>query len=395
MAEPEPRTNEGAALTESSVRPVVARATRRWSLRTFSSRLRRGLSLTASVPWLARYDLTTGVIPSGFKLSQFKGLVHLHAVREEDGGTRLLSYWEAKDFYSAGRVAFETALGLASTAAAGLVSDSYWRRDWWPRSAPEWLLKATTLIAALIGVVTMLSGAYWGLFGSPLFSMEPPPLGLVNVVEGDSVSLPIDVTNQHSKVACDVAVTAAADSRSLSVRPRTVRIPTGETKTVVLTARFAGVGKHTVRVEGSARGGWLNPFTQRAQTAVDVVIWKRKAEGAFRGDTAKGESCTSLASLRVGEDQPGGLTCEAWVIRPGDLRFRAVTSIRSRSWEDPLVNPELGRETMLVRWRMEPMSAFEEVPVRIHVGHVGAPRVLSVRDCDEFAKQIHWRCERP
>jgi hypothetical protein len=283
---------------------------------------------------------------------------------------------------------------LGQAGASGFVSDS--RGGWLPRSLPGWIIGFIVGASTLFGAFAVLVSTYWALFARPTVSLELQQVGVLNALEDRPFSLPVDVGNEHPKATCNVRIKASSDLGPLRVRPWALSgLASGENRTVSVSGSSSKPGRHSVRVEASAQGGWFTPFARTAQTTAEVMIWRRRSVGAFAADAVVGQTCSLLASLEVGEAQVAGLRCEASVVQPKDLRFRAVTSPYHRDWEDPRLNLMTpGKETMLLRWQMDPLPSYTDVPVRIHIV-ANPPRLLQKAECEDLASRVSWSCVHP
>src|SRR5262245_584428 len=108
---------------------------------TFAAELRS----MADPPFVAVYDVDADfTLPDAFRLSAFRGLLHVEVVRRSEHEAALLLYWSSDSSYQLAAAQVARLLRGATLRLKGVIGASQARgASFWPTTASDALLKAS------------------------------------------------------------------------------------------------------------------------------------------------------------------------------------------------------------------------------------------------------------
>jgi hypothetical protein len=332
------------------------------------------------------------IVPAGFRIADFRGLLHTQVLRAAAHDTLLLTYWRSAAAYHAQEPELRHRLGPVHVAwRRPLNASQSIRPSLWPSSVADALIKAS----ALVGAAVALLGVWHTFFAAPTLK-SLLPIQPVNATAGRLFTTSLTLVNLDTSQALRLDIGEATGTQGERVTPLRVRKPSalidaGKGVDIEIEGQFDATGDGLIHLPVSVQAGKARHPDAPPQE-IQVKVWPPWTASLLTAASAQvaTTSQTFDGTLTPGDVGANGLEC--WAMTLGiDSGTRFATIIPARDDRPVVRKPEGTGATRVMRmtWNTGPVVPYRPIDVRIVLA---ADTPLAASTWAAMVSRLTWGC---
>lgn len=290
--------------------------------------------------------------PENFSADAVPGLLFYEVIVKNEQKGHLIAWWKSREAFEASREPFAKLLG--NTAVLCFQGFQVPHR---PRRNPLGFLRPTAIVAAVGGVVALLTGlstlqdwAYSMLAIPDCTLWIDPEAAAKPKASGEPFSIQIQIKNRHLRASSTATITPVLSGNGLKLADDAdsyaVRIEPGKAEVQEFRFIASHGGHYDISFQGKQRGGSVIPPREIAPLKKTVDVWDSLDQSPQVSLVKSTDRSASVAvEVHNAKPTPYGMAFEATLAKPGEVDIRPDKRSIQRA-EDPLRNADFA----LLRW---------------------------------------------